>query len=110
MAKAVLILATVLERLAEREMDVQRIVFVEPSAECFTHLRDVAIRELERLEVGERPISVAMGGISPDCPLQRLEGFARSPDRLEGIPKPDPQASHVRLLTRHLLVQADLPL
>jgi hypothetical protein len=65
MVERTLVLAAVLERAAEREMEMERISRLKVAVQRRLHRGDVAIGECETLEVGEAP---PRGGV-PAPPL-----------------------------------------
>src|SRR6185312_8867765 len=66
MFKALFVLPAILISLAKRKMDVKRIIWRKPLADRIAHLGKVAVREMEGLEVGKRPISFAKCRIDSD--------------------------------------------
>ena len=60
MAERSLVVGAVFECLAERELEVQTMLRSQSlTRECVVHVRDFAIIEAERLEVGETPVGLA---------------------------------------------------
>jgi len=83
--------ATVLERLAEREMEVISVLRLGGTLERIAHRGEIAIGEANRLEISETPPCIAervrlvdRGSIGGDTLLLPT-------DRLEHMPKADPQ-------------------
>ena len=97
-------LATVLERLGEREMERDAVV-VAARGEQLLHRRDIVVGEAKLLEIRQHPPRSAIAGLNQDRVTQRGHRFVGAAERLERIGQADPQAGELRL-HRHQLAQS----
>src|SRR6185369_571983 len=103
------IISAVLERLAEREMEMERILVGKLAAQGFAHGSDVPVGEAEGFEVGQCPPGFAVIGVRLNSSAKRGDGLVCSPDGFQRVAKRLPKRRIARVVGRQLLVDPDLP-
>ena len=98
----------VLERLAEREVEVIAVLFADVGPrELPAHDGDVARLEAERLEVGEAPPGLAEVGKKLGAPAVRIDAFVRPAKRLERVAVTHPAFRQRGLLAEKNFIDFD---
>ena len=108
MVERALVIAAILERAAEREVEMERVDGSKVAAKRGLHRLDVAVVEAEALEVGEAPPRLAVSGGDLDRLAQRLHRLGGLAKVVERVAEAHPQEGAARLLAKQRAVHRDL--
>ena len=98
----------VLERLAERELEVQPRVAVEVRAlEQRAQRRELRLAKTERLEVRQAPVRLPERRLHGDGAPVRLDGLGGAAGGAQRVPEAHPDLRLLRMLLEHALVDLD---
>ena len=102
------VFGAILQRLAQREIEMEAMLGVEIiTKELRAHRRDLVVAEAEGLEIGETPIRLAEAGIERDAAAIGGDGLVLTPGGLQRVAVAHPHPRVVRIFAEDRFVQFD---